>query len=104
MAKPDGLLLVEPERELAFLHPLRVERLWGVGPVTSTKLHDHGIFTVGEVAQMTKGALAAILGPGNGEHVLALALNHDPRPVQVGRRGTVHLGQDQGWTMPLLPD
>lgn len=86
VAKPDGLLLVEPEHELAFLHPLKVERLWGVGPVTSAKLHDHGIFTVGQVAQMTKEALAAILGPGSGEHLLALALNHDTRPVQVGRR------------------
>src|SRR6266513_859310 len=52
VAKPDGLLVVPPDGELAFLHPLAVERLWGVGPVTAAKLHDQGIATVGEVAQL----------------------------------------------------
>jgi DNA polymerase IV len=86
VAKPDGLLLVPPERELAFLHPLRVERLWGVGPVTATKLRRRGITTVGEVAQLTEAALVSMLGRASGRHLHALAHNRDPRPVQVRRR------------------
>ena len=62
VAKPDGLLVVPPEGELAFLHPLPVERLWGVGPVTAEKLHAPGITTVGEVARTGRGTLVATLG------------------------------------------
>ena len=86
VAKPDGLLLVPPEGELAFLHPLPVERLWGVGSVTARKLHDHGITTVGEVARLAEAALVSMLGRASGRHLHALAHNQDPRPVQVGRR------------------
>jgi DNA polymerase-4 len=86
VAKPDGLLLVEPNRELEFLHPLPVGRLWGVGPVTERKLHDRGIRTVGEVAALAEAHLVAMLGPGGGRHLYALAHNRDPRPVEVGRR------------------
>jgi DNA polymerase-4 len=86
VAKPDGLLVVPPGTELAFLHPLPVERLWGVGPVTSTKLRERGIRTVGEVAQVGLAGLIAMLGKASARHLFALSLNHDPRPVQVGRR------------------
>jgi len=86
VAKPDGLLVVPPDRELAFLHPLRVERLWGVGPVTAAKLHDRGIDTVGQVARLAEGALVSLLGRASGRHLHALAHNRDPRPVQVRRR------------------
>jgi DNA polymerase-4 len=86
VAKPDGLLVVPPERELAFLHPLPVERLWGVGPVTSRKLHEAGIATVGEVALLGEPALVAILGRALGRHLHALAHNRDARPVDVGQR------------------
>src|SRR6186713_1960492 len=86
VAKPDGLLLVPPDRELAFLHPLPVERLWGVGPVTARKLHERGILSVGQVAQLPEAALVSILGRAAGRHLHALAHNLDPRPVQVGRR------------------
>jgi DNA polymerase IV len=86
VAKPDGLLVVQPGGELAFLHRLPVERLWGVGPVTATKLRDRGITTVGEVAQLTEGALVAMLGRASGHHLHALAHNRDPRPVQARRR------------------
>ena len=86
VAKPDGLLLVPPDRELAFLHPLPVERLWGVGPVTAAKLHRLGIETVGEVAQLPEEALVLVLGRASGRHLHALAHNRDPRPVQVRRR------------------
>jgi DNA polymerase IV len=86
VAKPDGLLVVPPDRELAFLHPLPVERLWGVGPVTAGKLHDRGIRTVGEVAKLGESVLVAMLGSASGRHLDALAQNRDPRPVRVGRR------------------
>jgi DNA polymerase IV len=86
VAKPDGLLVVPPDRELEFLHPLPVERLWGVGPVTSEKLRRLGITTVREVAHLGEGALVAILGQASGKKLHALAHNRDPRRVQVGRR------------------
>ncbi|MDX6539863.1 MAG: polymerase [Gaiellales bacterium] len=86
VAKPDGLLVVPPEGELAFLHPLGVERLWGVGPVTAKKLHARGVTTVGQVAQLSEAALTLLLGPASGRHLHALAHNRDPRPVVVGRR------------------
>jgi DNA polymerase-4 len=86
VAKPDGLLVVPPHAELEFLHPLPIERLWGVGPVTAGKLRRLGITTVREVAELGEGALVAILGRGSGRHLHALAHNRDPRRVQVGRR------------------
>jgi DNA polymerase-4 len=86
VAKPDGLLVVDPERELEFLHPLPVERLWGVGKVTAAKLHGHGIRTVRQVAGIGEPALVSLLGKAAGRHLFALSLNRDPRPVQVGRR------------------
>ena len=86
VAKPNGLLVVPPEHELDFLHPLPVERLWGVGKVTADKLHDRGIATVGEVAQLAETTLVSMLGRASGRHLHALAHNIDPRPLQVGRR------------------
>jgi DNA polymerase-4 len=86
VAKPDGLLVVPAERELEFLHPLPIERLWGVGAVTSDRLRRLGITTVGQVAQMSEGVLVTILGRASGRHLYALAHNRDPRPVQVRPR------------------
>jgi DNA polymerase IV len=86
VAKPDGLLVVPPERELAFLHPLPVERLWGVGRVTAAKLHARGIRTVGEVAGLAEPALVSLLGRASGRHLHALAHNRDPRSVRPNRR------------------
>jgi DNA polymerase-4 len=86
VAKPDGLLVVPTDRELSFLHPLPVERLWGVGEATARKLRERGIRTVGEVARVPKPALVATLGPAAGRQLHALAHNRDPRPVHVGRR------------------
>jgi DNA polymerase IV len=85
-AKPDGLLVVPPDGETAFLHPLPVERLWGVGPKTAAKLRARGLTTVGEVALLPEAALLAMLGPASGRHLHALAHHRDPRPVQGGRR------------------
>ena len=86
VAKPDGLLVVPPDRELEFLHPLPVERLWGVGAVTATKLRSRGIGTVGELARFSEAALVAMLGRAQGRHLHALAHNRDPRPVHPRRR------------------
>jgi len=85
-AKPDGLLVVEPEDELAFLHPLAVERLWGVGPATARKLHEYGITTVAQVAALGEASLVAMLGRAGGRHLHALAHNRDPRRVRPRRR------------------
>ena len=86
VAKPDGLLVVPPDDELGFLHPLPIERLWGVGRVTAEKLHSRGISTVGQVADLDERVLVWILGRAAGRHLHALAHNRDPRPVHVGRR------------------
>jgi len=86
VAKPDGLLVVPPDGELAFLHPLPVERLWGVGPVTARKLRALGLTTVGQVAQLSEATLISILGRASGRHLHALSHNRDPRPVQARRR------------------
>ena len=86
VAKPDGLLVVPVDGELAFLHGLPVERLWGVGPVTARKLRERSITTVAEVAGLGEPALVRILGKGVGRHLNALAHNRDPRRVEVGRR------------------
>ena len=86
VAKPDGLLVVPPGDELAFLHPLPVERLWGVGPVTAGKLRERGLATVGQVARLAESALVSILGRAAGRHLHALAHNRDPRRVRAGRR------------------
>ena len=86
VSKPDGLLVVPPDAELEFLHPLPVQRLWGVGPKTAEKLRDRGITTVAEVARLGEGVLTSILGTGVGRHLDALAQGRDPRPVEVGRR------------------
>jgi DNA polymerase-4 len=86
VAKPDGLLVVAPDAELEFLHPLAVERVWGVGAVTAAKLHERGIRTVGELAAVPEAALVSLLGPAAGRHLHALSLNRDPRRVRVGVR------------------
>src|SRR4051812_10776487 len=98
VAKPDGLLVVSPDAELAFLHPLPVERLWGVGKVTAAKLHARGISTVGEVAELAPGMLVSMLGIASGRQLHALAHNRDPRRVQVGRRrGSIGSQRALGW-------
>ena len=85
-AKPDGLLLVPPGRELAFLHPLPVRRLWGVGAVTADKLRAHGIDTVADVAELSESLLASLVGGGMGGRLYALSHNVDARRVTTGVR------------------
>ncbi|MEO7016145.1 MAG: DNA polymerase IV, partial [Leifsonia sp.] len=86
VSKPDGLLVVEPEREQEFLLPLPVERLWGVGAVTAEKLHRLGIRTVGQLAELEETTAEKLLGKATGAHVHALARLRDPRPVDATRR------------------
>ena len=105
VAKPDGLLMVPPDGELAFLHPLPVERLWGVGPVTASKLRALGLTTVGEVAQFSEASLSALLGRASGRHLHALAHNRDRRPVQVRcRRRSVGAQRALGRSPKSLDD
>jgi len=86
VGKPDGLLAVPPGSELEFLHPLAVERLWGVGTVTGRKLRERGLVTVGQVARLCEATLVSMLGPAAGRHLHALAHNRDPRRVRGRRR------------------
>ena len=85
-AKPDGLLMVPPDRELAFLHPLPVRRLWGVGAKTADKLRTHGVETVSDVAGLSETALTALLGPAMGRQLFGLSRNIDRRRVVTGHR------------------
>lgn len=114
VAKPDGLLLVPPHAELEFLHPLPVERLWGVGKVTAAKLHAHGLRTVADVAAHSESDLVSLLGRAAGRHLHALAIGHDPRPVRHRRRSSMgaqhalgrgpHSIESVGETLQLLVD
>ncbi|MBU8815160.1 DNA polymerase IV [Mycolicibacterium goodii] len=88
--KPDGLLLVPPDRELAFLHPLPVRRLWGVGAKTAEKLRAHGIETVADVAELSEATLGSMVGGAMGRQLFALSRNIDRRRVTTGvRRSSV---------------
>jgi DNA polymerase-4 len=101
VAKPDGLLEVPAGSELAFLRPLPVERLWGVGRVTAVKLHGRGLHTVADIARLDESSLVAILGRASGHHLHALAHNRDPRRVVVGRRrGSIGSQHALGWRRP----
>jgi DNA polymerase IV len=85
LSKPDGLLVVEPGTELAFLHPLPVSRLWGVGPKTLAKLAQLGVDTVGELAEVPEDTLVRSVGEAHGRHLHRLAHNVDDRPVEPER-------------------
>jgi DNA polymerase IV len=86
VAKPDGLLVVQPDREFDFLHPLPIERVWGIGRATAAKLHAEGIATVADLARVGEPTLISLLGSADGRHLYALAWNRDPRPVRPRRR------------------
>jgi DNA polymerase IV len=86
VGKPDGLIVVPPDRELAFLHPLPVECVWGVGPATAKRLQAWNVRTVGQLAALSEETLVAMLGRAAGRHLNALAHNRDVRRVETGRR------------------
>ncbi len=90
VAKPDGLLLVPPDAEDAFLHPLPVEMLWGVGEVTARKLHGYGLVTAGDVAALPQPVLVGLLGPAGGRHLFAVVHGRTPARVVTDRpRGSI---------------
>lgn len=104
VSKPDGLLVVEPDREEEFLLPLPVERLWGVGKATAAKLHGLGIHTVGELAELEAATAERILGRAAGAHLHALSRLRDPRPVDTTkRRGSIGSQRALG-TRPRTPE
>src|SRR6266568_3470682 len=86
VAKPDGLVVVDPDTELEFLHDLPVELMWGVGPVTMTRLAEIGVHTIGQLAKTPGWSLERLLGPAAGEKLAALAWNRDPREIKTHRR------------------
>lgn len=90
VAKPDGLVVVDPAHELEFLQPLPVSLVWGIGPVTQQRLAERGIRTIGELAASPTDSLEQFLGRALGSKVGALAANRDHRKVQPnGRAGSV---------------
>ncbi|HHY49283.1 MAG TPA: DNA polymerase IV, partial [Alphaproteobacteria bacterium] len=86
VAKPDGLVVVEPAAELTFLHNLPVELMWGVGPATKARLARKGIETIGQLANTPGHSLKRLLGEAAGEKLAALAWNRDPRAIETKRR------------------
>jgi DNA polymerase IV len=86
VAKPDGLVVVDPETELDFLHDLPVELMWGVGPVTKARLAEIGVLTIGQLARRPRGSLEPLLGHAVGQKLAALAWNRDPREIKTHRR------------------
>lgn len=86
VAKPDGLVVVDPLNELDFLHDLPVELMWGVGPVTRARLAAHDVYTIGQLARMPGRSLERLLGQAAGEKLSALAWNRDPREIRTHRR------------------
>ena len=88
VAKPDGLIVVEPDRESEFLHPLPVQLMWGVGPVTRARLIAVGIRTIGDMAETPALVLEHLLGRAAGRKLRSLAANADPRRIDTGRRAS----------------
>jgi DNA polymerase IV len=86
VAKPDGLVVIEPETELDFLHDLPVELMWGVGPVTRARLAEIGVLTIGQLAHTPGRSLERLLGRASGDKLAALSWNRDPREIKTHRR------------------
>ena len=86
VAKPDGLVVVDPRTELDFLHDLPVELMWGVGPATRARLAETDVYTIGQLAKMPGRSLERLLGRATGEKLMALAWNRDPREIRMHRR------------------
>src|SRR3979409_2017118 len=86
VAKPDGLVVVDPDTELGFLHHLPVELMWGVGPATKARLAEIGVLTIGQLAKTPGCSLKQVLGSAAGAKLGALAWNRDPREIKTQRR------------------
>jgi DNA polymerase-4 len=103
VAKPDGMVIVDPDNELAFLHRLPVSLMWGVGPVTEARLAEAGIATIGQLASAPGRSLDLLLGPAAGEKLGALAWNRDPRAIVTDRRGRSAGAQSALGRRPAAP-
>jgi DNA polymerase-4 len=90
--KPDGLRIVDDV--VAFLHPLPMSRLWGVGEATQSVLASMGLVTIGDVARYPEAALVARLGAVYGPHIASLARGEDPRSV-VSEHEAVSIGHQE---------
>ena len=104
VAKPDGLVVVDPDSELDFLHELAVELMWGVGPVTRARLAEIGVTTIGQLANTPGWSLERLLGPAAGEKLSALAWNRDPRGIKSHRRARSAGAQSAIGRKPAEPD
>ena len=104
VAKPDGLVVVEPGDELAFLHPLPVGLMWGVGPVTRARLAEQGVTTIGQLAELPGTSLEHLLGHAAGSKLGALAVDHDPRPLVAGVRAKSVGAQSAFGRRDVTPD
>jgi DNA polymerase-4 len=100
VAKPDGLVVVDPSTELEFLHDLPVELMWGVGPVTKARLAEVGVRTIGQLAKMPGRSLQGLLGHAVGEKLTALSWNRDPREIRTHRRARSAGAQSALGTQP----
>jgi DNA polymerase-4 len=96
-----GVVLIEPEVELAFLHAHRVEALWGVGPATATRLHALGVRTVGDLAAIPVDSLVRRVGKASGQHLAALARGEDPSPVTPDRPAK-SIGHEETFSQDLV--
>jgi DNA polymerase IV len=104
VAKPDGLVVVDPTTELDFLHELAVELMWGVGPVTRARLAGIGVTTIGQLANTPGWSLERLLGPAAGEKLSALAWNRDAREIKSRRRARSAGAQSAIGKKPAEPD
>ena len=104
VAKPDGLVVVDPGSELEFLHPLPVELMWGVGPATKARLAEIGVTTIGQLATTPGWSLEDLLGPAAGEKLTALAWNRDPRAIKPHRRARSAGAQSALGSKPAVED
>lgn len=86
VAKPDGLVIVDPHKELDFLHDLPVELMWGVGPVSKARLAEIGVLTIGQLAKTPGRSLEGLFGSAASEKLMSLAWNRDPREIKTFRR------------------
>jgi len=91
--KPDGLVVVPASRELEFLAPLEVRRLWGAGPRAQERFRSLGVKTIGDVSCLGEEALVRAFGDATGRHFHRLSLGLDDRPVVSGR-GRKSLGHE----------
>src|SRR5499427_7904495 len=103
VAKPDGLVVVDPDTELSFLHDLPVALMWGVGPVTRARLAEIGVLTIGQLARTPGWSLERVLGPAAGEKLAALAWNRDPREIATHRRARSAGAQSALGRQPAQP-